>query len=152
MVNLEIGNPMKETRPLTPEELRLLHNNMKRHYIFGIILGCIWVSIGVIFLVFTPPIGIGLFFAFLFGGISFCSVFIYKGLNAKKDEKNRVAEIIKGKLTDKGISGKGGSPYLVVLDKSIPIEQAFWQSVNIGNSLYIEIGPYSKEVFKIKNA
>jgi hypothetical protein len=148
----QVIKTLPETRQLIKEELALLHSKRNMSYSFGAIVAAFGICIGVFMFFFAHPVGLIFFFVFAFPGICFCFLFIYTGRKSDKDEKNGIAEIIKGKITDKYHSGRGGTTILVVNDKIIPIEYPFWNSVNIGDSISVEIGPYSDEIFNLKKS
>jgi hypothetical protein len=130
-------------------EIRLLHKNKLSCYIFGAMSGMTFPGLGIMFLFYGGSTGFILLFGFLAGGIAISMIFFREGRKAYKDEQNGKAEIIRGKITKKEPGGKGPA-YIEIGGRYVPSEIAFWKSVNIGDPIYLELAPYSNEIFKIK--
>ena len=133
VINPQIRNSSKETRMLAPGEILLLHNDWKRYLIFAILILCMSISIGLFVLMMLGLAAFGIFLILLLPGILFSLVFFYNARIIKKDEMNGIAEIIRGKLTEKGFTGRGGTSYLRVDGRFIPIESAFLKSIEAPN-------------------
>jgi hypothetical protein len=147
MANADVINKSIETRRLTSKEVELIRDKKQGAFIIGTIFGIGVGGIGIGLLIsgdLIPSLG------FLFFGIGVSSTFFYESLNAKKDEKNGIAEIIHGTVTKKDIAGKGFSQYIEVNGRYVHVNRALWNSLSLGDSMCVELGPNSKEVFKIK--
>jgi hypothetical protein len=152
MTNSENNDKLEDHRLLTSKEHDILRGSMNALVVFTLIADIILISIAIGFAV-APDypewakdysiLGMSII------AISISAVVLWDWKNMKKDNDSGIAERVRGVVSHKWITIKGGWHYIIVDKKIYEVLRVYWLQINLGDEIIIEWVPRSKIIFNI---